>query len=73
MLIPKVHWLVIEDATEKTPLVTQLLQKTGLRFEHLTGKSKYRNVSIQLKCLFGGDYNNYIYMILVERVYLSFL
>lgn len=38
MLVPNIYWLVIEDAEVKTPLVTEFLKKTGLRFEHLTGK-----------------------------------
>lgn len=38
MLVPNIYWLVIEDAKERTPLVTVLLKKTGLRFEHLVGK-----------------------------------
>lgn len=38
MHVPNIHWLVIEDAQEKTLQVTQLLQRTGLRFEHLVGK-----------------------------------
>lgn len=35
MLVPNLYWLVIEDAKEKTPLVTQLLERTGLNYEHL--------------------------------------
>lgn len=37
MLVPNLYWLVIEDAKEKTPLVTQLLERTGLNYEHLIG------------------------------------
>lgn len=38
MLVKNVHWLVIEDATVATKQVTRLLERTGLKFEHLTGK-----------------------------------
>lgn len=37
MLVKNVHWLVIEDATVATEQVTRLLDRTGLKFEHLTG------------------------------------
>lgn len=37
MLVPNLHWLIIEDATEKTPLVTSLLKRTGLSYDHLIG------------------------------------
>ncbi|OAD54766.1 Galactosylgalactosylxylosylprotein 3-beta-glucuronosyltransferase P [Eufriesea mexicana] len=36
MLVKNVHWLVIEDATVATRQVTRLLERTGLKFEHLT-------------------------------------
>ncbi|XP_053998471.1 galactosylgalactosylxylosylprotein 3-beta-glucuronosyltransferase P-like [Hylaeus anthracinus] len=36
MLVKNVHWLVIEDATIATKQVTKLLQRTGLKFHHLT-------------------------------------
>ncbi|KOC62191.1 Galactosylgalactosylxylosylprotein 3-beta-glucuronosyltransferase P [Habropoda laboriosa] len=36
MLVKNVHWLVIEDATVTTKQVTRLLERTGLKFEHLT-------------------------------------
>lgn len=42
MLVPNVHWLVIEDAIETTSLVTQLLRNTGLKFEHLTGRIVFK-------------------------------
>ncbi|KMQ95166.1 galactosylgalactosylxylosylprotein 3-beta-glucuronosyltransferase p [Lasius niger] len=35
MLIKNVHWLVIEDATVATKQVTKLLERTGLKFDHL--------------------------------------
>lgn len=37
MLVPNLFWLVIEDAKEKTPLVTELLERTGLNYAHLVG------------------------------------
>lgn len=39
MLIKNVHWLVIEDATVATKQVTKLLERTGLKFDHLIGNS----------------------------------
>lgn len=41
MLTPNVHWLVIEDAEQKTELVTDLLERTGLSYSHLLGKEKH--------------------------------
>ncbi|RZF40394.1 hypothetical protein LSTR_LSTR017256 [Laodelphax striatellus] len=38
MHVPNLHWLVIEDAHNQTTQVTELLQRTGIRFEHLIGK-----------------------------------
>ncbi|XP_012537719.2 LOW QUALITY PROTEIN: galactosylgalactosylxylosylprotein 3-beta-glucuronosyltransferase P [Monomorium pharaonis] len=35
MLVRNVHWLVIEDATVATSAVTALLERTGLKFDHL--------------------------------------
>ncbi|XP_014474353.1 PREDICTED: galactosylgalactosylxylosylprotein 3-beta-glucuronosyltransferase P [Dinoponera quadriceps] len=35
MLVRNVHWLVIEDATVATKQVTKLLERTGLKFDHL--------------------------------------
>ncbi|XP_032665137.1 galactosylgalactosylxylosylprotein 3-beta-glucuronosyltransferase P isoform X2 [Odontomachus brunneus] len=35
MLVKNVHWLVIEDATVPTKQVTNLLTRTGLKFDHL--------------------------------------
>lgn len=37
MLVPNIYWLVIEDAKRKTPLVTELLKRTDIPFEHLIG------------------------------------
>ncbi|XP_011869847.1 PREDICTED: galactosylgalactosylxylosylprotein 3-beta-glucuronosyltransferase P-like [Vollenhovia emeryi] len=35
MLVKNIHWLVIEDAAVATKQVTQLLERTGLKFDHL--------------------------------------
>ncbi|XP_046746107.1 galactosylgalactosylxylosylprotein 3-beta-glucuronosyltransferase P [Diprion similis] len=35
MLVKNIHWLVIEDAHTATQQVTDLLQRTGLKYEHL--------------------------------------
>ncbi|XP_046481623.1 galactosylgalactosylxylosylprotein 3-beta-glucuronosyltransferase P [Neodiprion pinetum] len=35
MLVKNVHWLVIEDAHTPTQQVTDLLRRTGLKYEHL--------------------------------------
>ncbi|KAF7989703.1 hypothetical protein HCN44_008377 [Aphidius gifuensis] len=35
MLVDNIHWLVIEDSKIPTKQVTQLLERTGLKFEHL--------------------------------------
>ena len=40
MLVKNIHWLVIEDAAAATKQVTRLLERTGLKFEHLTGTSE---------------------------------
>jgi hypothetical protein len=37
MLVKNIFWVVIEDAVRKTQLVTELLEKTGLKYEHLIG------------------------------------
>lgn len=39
MLVKNVFWLVIEDEVNRTEQVTELLRRTGLRFEHLVGKT----------------------------------
>ncbi|XP_076647878.1 glucuronyltransferase P isoform X2 [Halictus rubicundus] len=36
MLVKNIHWLVIEDANVATSQVTRLLERTGLKFDHLT-------------------------------------
>ncbi|XP_069694044.1 galactosylgalactosylxylosylprotein 3-beta-glucuronosyltransferase P-like isoform X2 [Periplaneta americana] len=35
MHVPNLHWLVIEDADNKTQLVSDLLQRTGISHDHL--------------------------------------
>ena len=35
MLVPNLHWVVIEDSETKTDLVAKLLAKTGLPYTHL--------------------------------------
>lgn len=51
MLVENVHWLVIEDAKILTPQVSQLLNRTGLVFEHLIGKKTlvFRNVLVAME------------------------
>lgn len=39
MLVKNIYWIVVEDATSKTALVGELLKKTGLKYEHLIGKT----------------------------------
>ncbi|KAK3913684.1 Galactosylgalactosylxylosylprotein 3-beta-glucuronosyltransferase P [Frankliniella fusca] len=36
LLVRAAHWLVIEDAKEPSKQIAQLLERSGLRFEHLT-------------------------------------
>ena len=38
MHVPNLHWLVIEDAENRTQLVSDLLLRTGISHDHLTGK-----------------------------------
>ncbi|XP_056100292.1 galactosylgalactosylxylosylprotein 3-beta-glucuronosyltransferase 1 isoform X2 [Rhinichthys klamathensis goyatoka] len=33
--VPNLHWLVVEDAAERTALVSRLLENTGLNYTHL--------------------------------------
>ncbi|XP_003230178.1 galactosylgalactosylxylosylprotein 3-beta-glucuronosyltransferase 3 [Anolis carolinensis] len=35
MHVKNLHWIVVEDAPAKTPLVSELLSQSGLRFTHL--------------------------------------
>lgn len=39
MHVENIYWLLIEDAKEKSKMVSQLLKKTGIRSVHLHGKS----------------------------------
>ncbi|CAB1352335.1 unnamed protein product, partial [Coregonus sp. 'balchen'] len=33
--VPNLHWILVEDSQRRTPLVTRLLQETGLNYTHL--------------------------------------
>lgn len=33
--VPKLHWLVVEDAAQRTPMVSRLLENTGMNYTHL--------------------------------------
>ncbi|GAA6072896.1 galactosylgalactosylxylosylprotein 3-beta-glucuronosyltransferase 1 isoform X1 [Tachysurus ichikawai] len=33
--VPNLHWILVEDAQRRTPLVTRLLRETGLNYTHL--------------------------------------
>ncbi|KAM9540513.1 galactosylgalactosylxylosylprotein 3-beta-glucuronosyltransferase 1-like isoform 3-T4 [Salvelinus alpinus] len=33
--VPNLHWILVEDSQRQTPLVTRLLQETGLNYTHL--------------------------------------
>jgi len=35
MLVPNLHWIIVEDSAKKTELVKSLLLKTGLPHTHL--------------------------------------
>ena len=35
IMVPSIHWIVVEDAAKKTSLVTRFLQSSGLTFTHL--------------------------------------
>ena len=35
LLVPKVHWIIVEDATDKTDLMTRFLHKCGVEYTHL--------------------------------------
>lgn len=39
MLVPSVHWVVIEDADEKSEMVVNLLADSGLVYTHLNAKT----------------------------------
>jgi hypothetical protein len=36
--VQNLHWLVIEDAEEKTQMVSEFLQRSGISHDHLIGK-----------------------------------
>lgn len=38
MHVQNLHWLVIEDAENKTQLVSELLKRSGISHDHLVGK-----------------------------------
>lgn len=33
--VPNLHWILVEDSQRRTPLVTRLLQESGLNYTHL--------------------------------------
>jgi galactosylgalactosylxylosylprotein 3-beta-glucuronosyltransferase 3 len=35
MLVPNLHWIIVEDSEEKTAVVSKLLEKSGLPYTHL--------------------------------------
>ncbi|XP_026075910.1 galactosylgalactosylxylosylprotein 3-beta-glucuronosyltransferase 1-like isoform X1 [Carassius auratus] len=35
LLIPNLHWLVVEDSVQKTAMVSRLLENTGMNYTHL--------------------------------------
>ncbi|KAM9324355.1 galactosylgalactosylxylosylprotein 3-beta-glucuronosyltransferase 1-like [Gastrophryne carolinensis] len=37
--VPALHWIVVEDATEKSPLVTNFLKNLGIPYTHLFAKT----------------------------------
>ncbi|CAK8682986.1 unnamed protein product [Clavelina lepadiformis] len=37
--VPNLHWIVVEDAERKTPLVTKFLKYSGLQYTHLNSKT----------------------------------
>ncbi|CAO1401314.1 unnamed protein product [Diamesa hyperborea] len=47
--VPNIYWLVIEDADKPTELVTKLLQKINVPFEHLVAQmpAKYRKNKVK--------------------------
>ncbi|PSN38596.1 hypothetical protein C0J52_21405 [Blattella germanica] len=46
MHVPNLHWLVIEDAENKTQLVSDLLHRTGISHDHLVGMVAFlKNIS----------------------------
>ena len=45
MNVPGIHWIVIEDATEKGKVVTDVLVRSGLDYTHLNVPSDKKNKS----------------------------
>lgn len=39
LLIPNFHWIIVEDAEIRTPLVTNLLAQSGLSYTHLNAET----------------------------------
>lgn len=33
--VPQLHWIVVEDSPHRTPLVAELLRRSGLTYTHL--------------------------------------
>ncbi|XP_051541081.1 galactosylgalactosylxylosylprotein 3-beta-glucuronosyltransferase 1-like isoform X2 [Myxocyprinus asiaticus] len=46
--VPNLHWLVVEDSARKTPLVSRLLENTGLNYTHLNIETP-RNLKVRMK------------------------
>jgi hypothetical protein len=51
MHVQNLHWLVIEDAANKTQLVSDLLQRTGISHDHLVGKCACDKFLYELRLL----------------------
>jgi len=51
MHVQNLHWLVIEDAENRTQLVSDLLQRTGISHDHLVGKCACDKFLYQLSLL----------------------
>lgn len=39
LLVPNVHWIVIEDSEEKTPMVTRFLAASGIPYTHVAART----------------------------------
>ena len=40
MHVPNLHWIVVEDSGDKTPLVATLLKATHIKYTHLSEKTQ---------------------------------
>lgn len=40
LLVPNFHWIIVEDAPQRTPLVTNLLRDSGLVYTHLAAPTQ---------------------------------